>query len=64
MPTWPSVTSRCLRFGCPDALNNNAGIPRVSARRQLEHFHTTGHADVTLRYGTAGRPERLYSWRG
>ncbi|MFF4800715.1 response regulator [Streptomyces sp. NPDC001351] len=39
------------------------GISRVSARRYLEHFHTTGNADVSLRYGTAGRPERRYSWR-
>ncbi|BBC38984.1 Transcriptional regulatory protein [Streptomyces graminofaciens] len=39
------------------------GISRVSARRYLEHFHTTGSADVSLRYGVAGRPERRYSWR-
>jgi len=35
----------------------------VSARRYLEHFHTTGDAGVSLRYGTAGRPERRYNWR-
>ncbi|MEU6556385.1 response regulator [Streptomyces sp. NPDC046915] len=40
------------------------GISRVSARRYLEHFHTTGSADVSLRYGAAGRPERRYLWRG
>ncbi|MEV6942112.1 response regulator [Streptomyces sp. NPDC051172] len=39
------------------------GISRVSARRYLEHFHTTGNAAVSLRYGTAGRPERRYGWR-
>ncbi|GHE68381.1 transcriptional regulatory protein [Streptomyces spiralis] len=39
------------------------GISRVSARRYLEYFHATGNADVSLRYGTAGRPERRYSWR-
>lgn len=39
------------------------GISRVSARRYLEHFHVTGDADVSLRYGTAGRPERRYTWR-
>ncbi|MER7072537.1 response regulator [Terrabacter sp. NPDC000476] len=39
------------------------GISRVSARRYLEHFVTTGLADVTLRYGTTGRPERRYRWR-
>jgi response regulator of citrate/malate metabolism len=40
-----------------------AGISRVSARRYLEYFHATGTADVSLRYGVAGRPERRYSWR-
>jgi response regulator of citrate/malate metabolism len=40
-----------------------AGISRVSARRYLEYFHGTGSAEVTLRYGVAGRPERRYSWR-
>ncbi|MGW0841810.1 response regulator [Streptomyces sp. NPDC002787] len=39
------------------------GISRVSARRYLEYFHSTGSADVSLRYGVAGRPERRYSWR-
>ncbi|MFS8199843.1 response regulator [Streptomyces sp. CWNU-52B] len=41
-----------------------AGISRVSARRYLEHFHATGRAEVTLRYGAAGRPERRYRFRG
>ncbi|WP_330174396.1 response regulator [Streptomyces sp. NBC_01498] len=40
-----------------------AGISRVSARRYLEHFHDTGRAEVSLRYGVAGRPERRYGWR-
>ncbi|CAM5532012.1 response regulator [Streptomyces purpurascens] len=39
------------------------GISRVSARRYLEYFHSTGSAEVALRYGAAGRPERGYSWR-
>lgn len=39
------------------------GISRVSARRYLEYFHGTGSAEVSLRYGAAGRPERRYSWR-
>lgn len=38
------------------------GISRVSARRYLEHFAGTGRAEVSLRYGTAGRPERRYRW--
>ncbi|MEV4656644.1 response regulator [Micromonospora sp. NPDC049301] len=43
---------------------NQVGISRVSARRYLEHFSSTGRASVTLRYGAAGRPERRYSWGG
>lgn len=37
------------------------GVSRVSARRYLEHFTAKGLIDVTLRYGTAGRPERRYA---
>jgi response regulator of citrate/malate metabolism len=40
------------------------GISRVSARRYLEHYVTTGQADVRLRYGSTGRPERRYRWVG
>lgn len=39
------------------------GLARVSVRRYLEHLVETGHAEVTLRYGQAGRPERRYRWR-
>ncbi|BBX08479.1 response regulator [Mycolicibacterium aichiense] len=35
------------------------GISRVSARRYLEHFLTTGAVGLRLQYG-AGRPERRY----
>ncbi|MCX5202188.1 response regulator [Streptomyces sp. NBC_00237] len=37
-------------------------LSRVSARRYLEYFTTTGRAEVTLRYGGTGRPERRYRW--
>ncbi|HZB67142.1 MAG TPA: response regulator [Ornithinibacter sp.] len=40
------------------------GLSRVSARRYLEHLVTTGRADVRLRYGSTGRPERRYRWVG
>ena len=40
------------------------GVSRVSARRYLEHFVGTGQADVRLRYGSTGRPERRYRWVG
>jgi response regulator of citrate/malate metabolism len=39
------------------------GISRVSARRYLEHLTETGKAEVSLRYGEVGRPERRYAWR-
>ncbi|WP_432033852.1 response regulator [Streptomyces antibioticus] len=39
------------------------GVSRVSARRYLEHLTVTGRAEVTLRYGQAGRPERRYHRR-
>lgn len=38
------------------------GVSRVSARRYLEHFHSVGVAEVSLRYGATGRPERRYRW--
>lgn len=38
------------------------GLSRVSARRYLEHFCSTGQAEVRLRYGSTGRPERRYRW--
>jgi response regulator of citrate/malate metabolism len=44
---------------CADAL----GLARVSVRRYLEHFVATGRAEVRLRYGGVGRPERRYAWR-
>jgi response regulator of citrate/malate metabolism len=37
-------------------------LSRVSARRYLEYFTATGRAEVTLRYGGTGRPERRYRW--
>ncbi len=39
------------------------GLSRVSARRYLEHFVESGQAEVRLRYGVAGRPQRRYAWR-
>ncbi|MEW1868849.1 response regulator [Streptomyces caelestis] len=40
------------------------GVSRVSARRYLEYFHTVGAAEVSLRYGATGRPERRYRFLG
>ena len=45
---------------CADAI----GISRVSARRYLEHFVRQGRMQVSLRYGSRGRPERRYLLSG
>lgn len=45
---------------CADAV----GVARVSARRYLEHLVEIGRAEVSLRYGQAGRPQRRYRWIG
>lgn len=39
------------------------GLSRVSARRYLEHLVECHKAEVRLRYGEIGRPERRYAWR-
>lgn len=36
------------------------GLSRVTARRYLEHFVTTGALDGRQQYGRVGRPERRY----
>ncbi len=41
-----------------------AGLARVSTRRYLEHLAAIGYAEVSLKYGSAGRPERRYRWSG
>jgi response regulator of citrate/malate metabolism len=46
------------------AVAEAVGLSRVSARRYLEHLVTTARADVRLRYGSTGRPERRYRWVG
>jgi response regulator of citrate/malate metabolism len=55
-----------LRSSAPDLsaaeCAARTSLSRVSARRYLEHFVSTGQADVRLRYGGAGRPERRYFW--
>jgi response regulator of citrate/malate metabolism len=54
-----SAASDLSASECADAV----GLARVSVRRYLEHFVTIGLADVRLRYGGVGRPERRYVWR-
>jgi response regulator of citrate/malate metabolism len=43
-------------------LAETTGISRGTARRYLEYLALTGAAELSLRYGTAGRPEHRYRW--
>ena len=38
------------------------GISRVTARRYLEHLVGEGRAELSMRYGSSGRPEHRYGW--
>jgi response regulator of citrate/malate metabolism len=35
----------------------------TQAQRYLADLAAAGRVDVTLRYGSAGRPEHRYAWR-
>jgi response regulator of citrate/malate metabolism len=39
-----------------------AGVSRGTSRRYLEYLASTGTAELSLRYGSTGRPEHLYRW--
>jgi hypothetical protein len=39
------------------------GLARATAQRYLAALARAGRAEMTLRYGSTGRPEHLYSWR-
>jgi response regulator of citrate/malate metabolism len=41
---------------------DHAGISRGTARRYLEYLAATGAVELSLRYGSTGRPEHLYRW--
>jgi response regulator of citrate/malate metabolism len=65
-PTTHELVVRVLREAT-DTLSANevadaTGLSRVSARRYLEHLHEQGHAELSQRYGGAGRPEHRYRW--
>ncbi|BCT75877.1 hypothetical protein SCMU_17190 [Sinomonas cyclohexanicum] len=40
------------------------GVSRVTARRYLEHLADADEVSRSARYGTPGRPENEYRWRG
>ena len=50
-----------FQSGLPAAtVAEQAGVSRVTARRYLDHLCQLGRAEVTMRYGTPGRPEHRY----
>jgi response regulator of citrate/malate metabolism len=61
------LIARALRdsAGCRTAtdLASELGIARATAQRYLSALVDTGRVEVTLRYGTTGRPENQYRWR-
>jgi response regulator of citrate/malate metabolism len=44
------------------ALGETTGISRGTARRYLEYLALIGAVELSLRYGTTGRPEHRYRW--
>ncbi|SIO15639.1 response regulator [Agromyces cerinus] len=52
--------ARCETDASAAEIAESLGMSRVSARRYLEHLVTSGAAEVSPRYGTAGRPEHRY----
>jgi response regulator of citrate/malate metabolism len=41
---------------------DKTGVSRGTARRYLEYLALTGAVELSLRYGTTGRPEHVYRW--
>lgn len=59
--------TRDVRQNGPTSASETAdrlGMSRVAARRYLEHLTAEGRVERAPRYGTPGRPESEYSWRG
>jgi two-component system CitB family response regulator len=42
----------------------STGVSRATAQRYLADLVTAGRVDLGLRYGSTGRPEHRYTWRG
>lgn len=67
-----SVTERLVRDLVRDAddgltateVATSLGIGRATAQRYLSALAERAEVGITLRYGTTGRPEHEYRWRG
>jgi two-component system CitB family response regulator len=66
------VTADAIREtlrGASDALTATEvaeaiGVSRATAQRYLSDLTAAGRVELTLRYGTTGRPEHRYTWQG
>lgn len=65
-PTTLDVVARVLREQKGDVsasdIASRAGLSRVTARRYLDHLVRSGTVELSMRYGSAGRPEHRYRW--
>ena len=64
-PETLALVQKVLQDAGPDGVSasecaERTGLSRVSARRYLEHISRSGTAEVSARYGGAGRPERRF----
>jgi two-component system CitB family response regulator len=67
-----AVTADAIRDalqGADDALTaqdvaDATGVSRATAQRYLADLVAAGRVDLGLRYGSTGRPEHRYTWRG
>lgn len=65
-PTSLALVARTLRASDLDLsaieVAEATGMSRVTSRRYLDHLGRSGVVEVSLRYGSAGRPEHRYRW--
>lgn len=65
-PTTLELVARAVREAPDDVsavdVARATGISRVTSRRYLEHLVRSGVASISMRYGSAGRPEHRYRW--
>ena len=67
-----AVTADAVRdvlLGAADALTaqevaDATGVSRATAQRYLADLVSAGRVELGLRYGSTGRPEHRYTWRG
>jgi len=65
-PATLALVARAVRDAAGDVsateVADGTGMSRVTSRRYLDHLVRSGLVDVTMRYGTAGRPAHRYHW--